>query len=207
MPSWHADGDGDEFNVAIIPVPLHAFKRLKVGLIKTHVRLPRALVGMQAGDWRRVLHQNGLQALNARRTGREHPTLPMISKHAAETASSRGAPAAQTYLMVSMGIRTGHFLFIITQMSVSIIIGISLVMVGLVLLGHLSYQTHKAENEGDMTDDPENPDKCQRQKRVNDCPVPLCVFQISAVANHETWIVAFLLGGSAVLVVSLLAGS
>lgn len=90
-------------------------------------------------------------------------------------------------------------------MSLSMIIGISLVMLGLVLLGHLSYQTHKADHTD--ADDPENPDKCQRApKRANDCPVPLCVFQISAIANHETWIVAFLLGGSAVLVVSLLTG-
>ena len=41
-------------------------------------------------------------------------------------------------------------------------------------------------------------------KKVNDCPIPLCVFQLAAIANHETWIVAFLMGGSAVLTVSVL---
>jgi hypothetical protein len=96
-------------------------------------------------------------------------------------------------------------------MSISIIIGITLVMMGLVLLGHLSYQTHKTESEVDLTDtsDPENPEsKCMRPDRKgNDCPVPLCVFQISAIANHETWIVVFLLGGSAVLAVSLLTNN
>jgi hypothetical protein len=86
---------------------------------------------------------------------------------------------------------------------ISMVVGIGLILAGLLLLAHLSYETHKSES----CPDPEgggDVDVKHYPKRANDCPIPLCVFQLAAVANHETWIVAFLMGGSAVLTVSVL---
>jgi hypothetical protein len=42
--------------------------------------------------------------------------------------------------------------------------------------------------------------------KTNDCPIPLCFFHVAAIANHETWVVSFLLAGSAVLLLSLAVG-
>ena len=99
--------------------------------------------------------------------------------------------------------------------------GITLVMVGLALLAHLSYLNYDcdqsagnhqssshAEAGGACLE--ENPTsslyKAGKGGKINDCPLPLCFFRLSAVANHESWIVAFLLGGSAVLLLSLAVG-
>ena len=93
--SQHANGDGDELHVPVVAVPLHAFQRLEVRLVETHVRILHALGRVQAGDGLRILDQNGLLSLNARRTGRKHPALPMVPEHAPETASPRSAPATR----------------------------------------------------------------------------------------------------------------
>jgi hypothetical protein len=89
---------------------------------------------------------------------------------------------------------------------IGIAVGISLILAGLLVLAHLSYETHKPNP--DQQSDPEGGDGDMNvkhhPKKVNDCPIPLCVFQLAAIANHETWIVAFLMGGSAVLTVSVL---
>lgn len=93
-------------------------------------------------------------------------------------------------------------------MTIGIVVGVTLVMIGLLLLAHLSY-TNYGTVEGDKNCDPENPSNGSRPHqppKVNDCPIPLCFFQFAAVANHETWIVAFLLGGSAVLILTLSVG-
>lgn len=93
-------------------------------------------------------------------------------------------------------------------MTIGIILGITLVMIGLLLLAHLSYTNYGA-NEGGKECDPENPSNGFRPyagQKINDCPLPFCFFQLAAVANHETWIVAFLLGGSAVLALTLAVG-
>jgi hypothetical protein len=93
---------------------------------------------------------------------------------------------------------------------ISMVVGISLILAGLLLLAHLSYETHRKSLD-DGSPDQSDPEggcdmnlKPHHPKKVNDCPIPLCVFQLAAVANHETWIVAFLMGGSAVLTVSVL---
>lgn len=92
-------------------------------------------------------------------------------------------------------------------MAIGIIVGITLVMIGLFLLAHLSY-THYDKGTA-PANDPENPSNGIRPyvgQKVNDCPLPLCFFQLAAIANHETWIVAFLLGGSAVLLLTISTG-
>jgi hypothetical protein len=93
-------------------------------------------------------------------------------------------------------------------MVAGILFGLALVMVGLVLLAHLSYMNYKTDPSDMVPMDCEAPDMNGNEKikppKVNDCPIPLCFFQIASIANHETWIVAFLLGGSAVLSLSLI---
>jgi hypothetical protein len=105
-------------------------------------------------------------------------------------------------------------------MVIGIFVGITLVMVGLALLAHLSYLNYDcdqsarnrqsashAEAGGACPEDPSSSlYKTGKGGKINDCPLPLCFFQVSAVSNHETWIVAFLLGGSAVLLLSLSVG-
>lgn len=106
-------------------------------------------------------------------------------------------------------------------MAIGIILGITLVMIGLALLGHLSYLNYDTSTAGAHSSSgeagmicPEDPTSSFSYKtgkagldgKINDCPLPLCFFRISSVANHETWIVAFLLGGSAVLSLSLAIG-
>lgn len=93
-------------------------------------------------------------------------------------------------------------------MAIGIFVGVTLVMVGLLLLAHLSYTNYGSDGDKISTaNDPENPSNGSRHPaKINDCPLPLCFFRVAAVANHETWIVAFLLGGSAVLALSLAVG-
>jgi hypothetical protein len=98
-------------------------------------------------------------------------------------------------------------------MAVGIILGVTLVMIGLMLLAHLSYTNYGAEdckNNNNKEFDPENPSNGVRPQfhpqKTNDCPIPLCFFQVAAISNHETWIVSFLMGGSAILILSLAVG-
>lgn len=91
-------------------------------------------------------------------------------------------------------------------MAIGIILGVTLVMIGLLLLAHLSYTNYGSDKNG-STSDPENPSNGSRPaQKINDCPIPLCFFRFAAVATHETWIVCFLLCGSAVLILSLVVG-
>lgn len=93
-------------------------------------------------------------------------------------------------------------------MAAGIILGIALVMVGLVLMAHLSYTNLKPipDTGAICPEDPTYQHETRGLAKVNDCPLPYCFFQASAIANHETWIVAFLLGGAAVLSLSLYVG-
>lgn len=75
----------------------------------------------------------------------------------------------------------------------------ALVVVGLVLLCHLSYT-----NLGDKgVVDPEDPTLGPERSKHNDCFLPCCFFQVSQVRNHETWVLVCLLGGATVLVLSI----
>jgi hypothetical protein len=84
-------------------------------------------------------------------------------------------------------------------MALGLIVGVTLVMAGLVLLCHLSY-TELSEKHRDV--DPEDPTSGPTTKH-NDCLLPMCFFQFSRVRNHESWIVACLLSGAAVLLLSM----
>jgi hypothetical protein len=87
-------------------------------------------------------------------------------------------------------------------MPLGLIVGVSLVMAGLVLLCHLSYTELSEKSQSAV--DPEDPTQVSRDKgHENDCLLPMCFFQTSRVRNHESWIVAFLLSGAAVLLMSL----
>lgn len=73
-------------------------------------------------------------------------------------------------------------------------VGGALLLSGLVLLSHLSYQNGKEPS-------------CDQEGHgvlKNDCILPLCYFRTANVRNHETWVVACLLSGSAVLLLSML---
>lgn len=88
-------------------------------------------------------------------------------------------------------------------MALGLILGVTLVVAGLILLCHLSYT-----NLGDKSDAMDDTESARvmtggSAKKHNDCPLPLCFFQIAQVANHETWIVACLMSGAAVLVLSM----
>lgn len=84
--------------------------------------------------------------------------------------------------------------------------GVALIVAGLVLLCHLSY-TNLSEKSADAQDDIENAavmtGKTGRDEKHNDCFLPFCFFQAGQVYNHETWIVACLMTGSTVLVLSM----
>jgi hypothetical protein len=82
-------------------------------------------------------------------------------------------------------------------MPLGLIVGVALVAAGLVLLCHLSY-TELSEKS-----DPEDPTQGKPREEVNDCLLPMCFFRTSRVRNHESWIVAFLLSGASVLLMSL----
>jgi hypothetical protein len=85
-------------------------------------------------------------------------------------------------------------------MALGLIVGVTLVMAGMVLLCHLSY-TNLSE-KGKQAD-PEDATMGTKPAPHNDCFLPMCFFQTSQVRNHETWIVACLLSGAAVLSMSL----
>ncbi len=87
-------------------------------------------------------------------------------------------------------------------MALGLIVGVALVAAGLVLLCHLSY-TELSEKS--QSADPEDPTQSSShvKPRENDCLLPMCFFQTSRVRNHESWILAFLLSGAAVLLLSL----
>ena len=91
-----------------------------------------------------------------------------------------------------------------------IVIGVAIVSFGLILLGHLSYISHKSIGEDDVYD-PKMAAKDDLEMHAaksaashNDCPLSLLFFRLSAIANHETWIVASLLAGASVLLVTIL---
>ena len=85
-------------------------------------------------------------------------------------------------------------------MAIGIILGVALVVMGLVLLCHLSYT-----NLGDKppVSDVEDPTLGPARPKHNDCFLPCVFFQVSHVSNHETWVLVCLLGGATVLVLSL----
>ena len=98
-------------------------------------------------------------------------------------------------------------------MAIGLILGVSLVMTGLVLMCHLSYTNLSCKEDSDECD-VEDPSmgverSCKKDKkhgdveRHNDCILPFCFFQVSRVTNHESWIVACLLSGATVLVLSI----
>jgi hypothetical protein len=85
-------------------------------------------------------------------------------------------------------------------MPVGIVLGMALVVTGLILLGHLSYTSL---SEKHVPDDAEDPTMGTKPPKQNDCFVSCCFFQVSQVRNHETWIVACLMTGATVLVLSM----
>jgi hypothetical protein len=87
-------------------------------------------------------------------------------------------------------------------MALGLIVGFTLVVAGLLLLCHLSY-TQLSEKH--QPSDPEEPNVGgpASAKEPNDCLLPMCFFQFSRLQNHESWIVAFLLSGAAVLLMSI----
>jgi hypothetical protein len=101
-------------------------------------------------------------------------------------------------------------------MAIGLILGVSLVVTGLVLMCHLSYtnlgfkeEDDDPDNAGRDVEDPsmgvERPGKHHHHhnKKENDCILPFCFFQVARVTNHESWIVACLLSGATVLVLSI----
>lgn len=96
-------------------------------------------------------------------------------------------------------------------MTLALVLGVSLVMTGLVLLCHLSYtnlggkQAPGPEEDGCDVEDPSmgGLPGVKSAESHNDCLLPCCFFQISRVMNHESWIVACLLGGATVLVLGM----
>jgi len=94
-------------------------------------------------------------------------------------------------------------------MAIGLILGMTLITVGLVLLCHLSYTNWgESDKSADAQDDIENASvitgkKATGARKHNDCLLPFCFFQAGQVYNHESWIVAFLMTGSTVLLLSL----
>lgn len=86
-------------------------------------------------------------------------------------------------------------------MAVGIILGVALVVVGLVLLCHLSYTNLGDAAKGET--DVEDPTLGPPRPKHNDCFLPFCFFQASRVYNHETWVLVCLLGGATVLVLNI----
>ncbi len=83
-------------------------------------------------------------------------------------------------------------------MAVGLVLGMALVVTGLVLLCHLSYTSL-----GEKADDAEDPAMGVKPGPPNDCFVSCCFFQVAQIKNHETWIVACLMTGVTVLVLSM----
>ena len=89
-------------------------------------------------------------------------------------------------------------------MTVGLILGVALVMAGLVLLCHLSYTNLEKKDSPPDHDDAEDPSMGIKPiRKQNDCILPYCFFQVAQVTNHETWIVACLMTGATVLVLSM----
>ena len=92
-------------------------------------------------------------------------------------------------------------------MAIGLILGTTLVVAGLVLLCHLSYTNLSDKSSPDAQDDVESTGvmtgKNPNSQRHNDCILPFCFFQVAQVTNHETWIVACLMTGATVLVLSM----
>lgn len=86
-------------------------------------------------------------------------------------------------------------------MAVGFILGAALIVVGLVLMSHLSYTNLMDKKTDDPEEVPAIPGKVAGGQ--NDCFLPFCYFRVNHVTNHETWIVACLLSGSLVLTLSL----
>jgi len=92
-------------------------------------------------------------------------------------------------------------------MALGLIVGLTLVAAGLLLLCHLSYTELSEKHK--LPADPEDPTNGASgggqacSKAQNDCLLPMCFFQFSRVRNYETWIIACLLSGAAILIMSL----
>lgn len=87
-------------------------------------------------------------------------------------------------------------------MAIGLIVGGTLLATGLVLLSHLSYSKLNTPPGADE----ENlrvAGAAKAQGESNDCILPMCFFHADHVRNHETWVVAFLLSGCIVLLLSL----
>ena len=80
-------------------------------------------------------------------------------------------------------------------------VGSTLLVAGLVLLSHSSYQNYGGLKGGTHVLDVDEESGVQHEK--NDCVVPFCFFRASNVKNHETWVVSCLLSGSAILLLSM----
>jgi hypothetical protein len=87
-------------------------------------------------------------------------------------------------------------------MALGLIVGLTLVAAGLLLLCHLSYTELSEKHKPADPEDPTNSGQAC-SKAQNDCLLPMCFFQFSRVRNHETWIIACLLSGAAILIMSL----
>ena len=90
-------------------------------------------------------------------------------------------------------------------MAVGLVLGVSLIVAGLVLLSHLSYTNLSDKKEDDPEEVPAMPGKDQKNR--NDCFLPFCFFRVGHITNHETWIIACLLSGSFVLILSMVPDS
>jgi hypothetical protein len=88
-------------------------------------------------------------------------------------------------------------------MAVGIFVGMTLLFIGLALLGHLSYtETAHKPLLPTQAGDVKVPQQATDYPK-NDCFLPMCYFHLARVRNHETWVVTFLLSGSIVLLLSL----
>jgi hypothetical protein len=110
---------------------------------------------------------------------------------------ARGAPLQKKQYITGVSASLGQ-----SSMPVGIVLGMALVVTGLVLLCHLSYTNLSEKAAPDDAEDPAMGMK-HAHPRQNDCFVSFCFFQVSQVRNHETWIVACLMTGATVLVLSM----
>lgn len=84
-------------------------------------------------------------------------------------------------------------------MAIAFVVGVSLIVFGLVLLSHHSYQNLTDKK----TDDPEAVPAMGGKAEQNSCILPFCYFRVARITNHECWIVACLLSGACVLLMGL----
>lgn len=87
-------------------------------------------------------------------------------------------------------------------MTAGIVVGMSLISIGLVLLSHLSYSELAVKPLLPTTAEGVKP-KEEIQADKNNCFLPMCFFSTNRVRNHETWVVTCLLSGCLVLLMSL----